>query len=281
MTSDDLRRARVHRALAERGQFCVGIDPHAALLAAVGARPTTSAGLETVRARRGRGGGARTSRSSSRSRRSTSGSAAAASPSSSGSSPSPARPVRWCCSTSSAATSARPRRRTPTPTSTPPRRSAADAITASPFLGFGSLDPMVETARRHGAGVFVLALTSNKEGPEVQHAVGRRRRHGRRRRARPAARAQRRRRAARLLRRRGRRHHRRDRRGPRRQRAAARARLRRPGRHPGRHAPDLRRAPPAHVLASSSREVLRLGPDPRAMTDACRRANDELAEALA
>ena len=48
---------------------------------------------------------------------------------------------------------------------------AADAITASPFLGFGSLDPMVETARRHGAGVFVLALTSNKEGPEVQSAV--------------------------------------------------------------------------------------------------------------
>ena len=48
---------------------------------------------------------------------------------------------------------------------------ASDAITASPYLGFGSLDPMVETARRHGAGVFVLALTSNKEGPEVQHAA--------------------------------------------------------------------------------------------------------------
>jgi orotidine-5'-phosphate decarboxylase len=47
---------------------------------------------------------------------------------------------------------------------------AADAITASPYLGFGSLDPMFETARRHDAGVFVLALTSNKEGAEVQHA---------------------------------------------------------------------------------------------------------------
>lgn len=47
---------------------------------------------------------------------------------------------------------------------------AADAITASPFLGFGSLDPMVETARRHEAGLFVLALTSNPEGPEVQRA---------------------------------------------------------------------------------------------------------------
>jgi orotidine-5'-phosphate decarboxylase len=48
---------------------------------------------------------------------------------------------------------------------------AADAITASPYLGFGSLDPLVDAARKHGAGVFVLALTSNKEGPEVQHAA--------------------------------------------------------------------------------------------------------------
>ena len=45
-----------------------------------------------------------------------------------------------------------------------------DAVTASPYLGFGSLDPMVEACRRHGGGLFVLALTSNKEGPEVQHA---------------------------------------------------------------------------------------------------------------
>lgn len=47
---------------------------------------------------------------------------------------------------------------------------ASDAITASPYLGFGSLDPMVEACRAHGGGLFVLALTSNKEGPEVQHA---------------------------------------------------------------------------------------------------------------
>ena len=46
----------------------------------------------------------------------------------------------------------------------------SDAVTASPYLGFGSLDPMVEACRRHGGGLFVLALTSNKEGPEVQHA---------------------------------------------------------------------------------------------------------------
>jgi len=48
---------------------------------------------------------------------------------------------------------------------------AADAITASPFLGFGSLDPMIDTALAHDAGVFVLALTSNPEGPQVQHAT--------------------------------------------------------------------------------------------------------------
>ena len=47
---------------------------------------------------------------------------------------------------------------------------ASDAITVSPFLGFGSLEPVVETARVHDAGLFVLTLTSNKEGPEVQHA---------------------------------------------------------------------------------------------------------------
>jgi orotidine-5'-phosphate decarboxylase len=47
---------------------------------------------------------------------------------------------------------------------------AVDAITASPYLGFGSLEPMVDTARKHDAGVFVLALTSNPEGPEVQGA---------------------------------------------------------------------------------------------------------------
>src|SRR5437763_4593696 len=36
-----------------------------------------------------------------------------------------------------------------------------DAVTASPFLGFGSLHPMIEKAAVHGAGVFVLARTSN------------------------------------------------------------------------------------------------------------------------
>ncbi len=46
----------------------------------------------------------------------------------------------------------------------------ADAITASPYLGFGSLTPMVEKAVATGAGMFVLALTSNPEGAAVQRA---------------------------------------------------------------------------------------------------------------
>jgi orotidine-5'-phosphate decarboxylase len=49
---------------------------------------------------------------------------------------------------------------------------AVDAITVSPYLGFGSLEPFVDTARKHDAGLFVLARTSNKEAPEVQAAVG-------------------------------------------------------------------------------------------------------------
>jgi len=48
---------------------------------------------------------------------------------------------------------------------------AADAITVSPFLGFGSLEPALEVAERTGRGVFVLALTSNKEGAAVQRAT--------------------------------------------------------------------------------------------------------------
>ncbi len=50
----------------------------------------------------------------------------------------------------------------------------ADAVTVSPFLGFGSLEPFFAAAEQHDGGVFVLALTSNPEGPEVQTAVGER-----------------------------------------------------------------------------------------------------------
>jgi orotidine-5'-phosphate decarboxylase len=47
----------------------------------------------------------------------------------------------------------------------------ADAVTVSPFLGFGSLEPFFSVAERNDAGVFVLALTSNPEAPAVQHAI--------------------------------------------------------------------------------------------------------------
>lgn len=46
-----------------------------------------------------------------------------------------------------------------------------DAITASPYLGFDALSPLFDAAARHGAGVFVLALTSNPAGRPVQLAV--------------------------------------------------------------------------------------------------------------
>ncbi|WP_375475310.1 orotidine-5'-phosphate decarboxylase [uncultured Jatrophihabitans sp.] len=47
---------------------------------------------------------------------------------------------------------------------------AADAMTLSPFLGVGSLDPAFELCAAHGAGVFVLARTSNKEAAQFQLA---------------------------------------------------------------------------------------------------------------
>lgn len=46
-----------------------------------------------------------------------------------------------------------------------------DAVTASPYLGFGSLQPMIDMALSNGTGIFVLAVTSNPEGAEVQAAV--------------------------------------------------------------------------------------------------------------
>jgi orotidine-5'-phosphate decarboxylase len=47
----------------------------------------------------------------------------------------------------------------------------ADAITVSPYLGVGALDPAFQLAGRTGRGVFVVALSSNPEGADVQAAV--------------------------------------------------------------------------------------------------------------
>ncbi len=164
---------------------------------------------------------------------------------------------------------------------------ASDAITASPFLGFGSLGPMIESAQRHGAGVFVLALTSNKEGPEVQHA----------RAAGPEPGAEEGRSVAGVI--------------------LDHLRALNAGVEPlgsfgavigatigeseedlvlngpvlapgygaqGGTAADLRRifgASAVGVLAATSRELLRHGPDPVALRDAVRRGNDDLARVLA
>lgn len=47
---------------------------------------------------------------------------------------------------------------------------AADSVTLSPYLGYGSLRPAIDLAARTGRGVWVLGVTSNPEGAEVQLA---------------------------------------------------------------------------------------------------------------
>ncbi|GAA4713777.1 orotidine-5'-phosphate decarboxylase [Nocardioides conyzicola] len=150
---------------------------------------------------------------------------------------------------------------------------ASDAITVSPFLGFGSLDPIIDTARRHDAGVFVLALTSNKEGPEVQHArvdegtvAGRMLDHLRHLNAGAEPLGSFGAVVGATI-------------GATEEDLAFNGPVLAPGYGAqGGTTADLRRifgGNPA-VLASSSREVLRLGPDVEAMRDAVRRTNDEL-----
>jgi orotidine-5'-phosphate decarboxylase len=49
---------------------------------------------------------------------------------------------------------------------------AGDAVTLSPYLGVGALQPAFDAAQRHDNGVFVLARTSNSEGAQLQQARG-------------------------------------------------------------------------------------------------------------
>jgi orotidine-5'-phosphate decarboxylase len=46
-----------------------------------------------------------------------------------------------------------------------------DAMTASPFLGFAALAPIVDIARRTATGVFVVVRSSNPEGGGLQQAT--------------------------------------------------------------------------------------------------------------
>ena len=160
--------ARLAAAMDAHGPLCVGIDPHPSLLEAWGL-PDDASGLRSFALRRStRSAGA--SRRSSRRPRSSSGTAPRAS-----------RCSRRCSrragttgtlvivdakrgdigSTMGAYADAFLRDGSPL---------AGDALTVSPYLGFGSLDPAVDLALSSGRGLFVLCLTSNKEGHEVQHA---------------------------------------------------------------------------------------------------------------
>lgn len=47
---------------------------------------------------------------------------------------------------------------------------AADAVTLSPYAGFGALEPALAAAEQSGRGVFVLARTSNPDGAAIQQA---------------------------------------------------------------------------------------------------------------
>ena len=159
---------------------------------------------------------------------------------------------------------------------------AGDALTVSPYLGFGSLDPAVDLALSSGRGLFVLCLTSNKEGHEVQHArtddgvtVGRA--HGRARRG-----AERRRRPARLDRaRRGRHDRRRGRAHGRRTWRPSTARCSRPGWVPrARARASWRRCSARHAgRCWPPRRAACWPPDPtsRRCAAAARRASDEAA----
>lgn len=48
---------------------------------------------------------------------------------------------------------------------------AADAITLSPYLGYESLRPAIDTAISSGRGIYLLSRTSNPEGADVQLAI--------------------------------------------------------------------------------------------------------------
>lgn len=265
--------ARLHTAVADRGPFCVGIDPHAALLRAWGYDDDV-AGLE----------------------RFALGAVEAVAPHCSIVKPQSAFYERFGSrgvavlerviaesraagalvlldikrgdigSTSQAYADAY---------LDPSSPLASDAVTVSPFLGFGSLQPFVDTASAHDAGLFVLAATSNKEGPEVQEAVTGGRSvsatmldHLRRLNADAAPLGSFGAVVGATLE---------DDRGL---DLAFNGPILAPGYgEQGGTTDDLRRifgASAGHVLASSSRGVLRLGPDATAMRDAVLRTNDEL-----
>ena len=266
--------ARVHAAIRDRGPFCAGIDPHGALLTGWGLTDDL-AGLETFALTVAEAVGPVASvvkpQSAFYERFGSRGIAVL-------------ERVVTTCRDAGALVLLDVKRGDIGSTSQayadayldPASPIAVDAITVSPYLGFGSLTPFVDAARRHDAGLFVLALTSNEEGPEVQHATtsdgrlvgGRMLDHLRvlNDDARPLGSF-----GAVVGATIGDVDERFDINGP----------ILAPGYGAQGGTPaDLRRIfgdAAGSVLASSSRELLRLGPDRQALADGVRRANDDLA----
>lgn len=162
--------ARLREAMDSRGQLCVGIDPHPALLAAWGLNDDAAA-LErfslTVLEAVGDSAAAVKPQVALFERHGSAGMAAL-------------ERVLAACSDAGMLSIADAKRGDIGSTMAAYADAwlrdgsalAADAVTLSPYLGFESLRPALDLAASTGRGVFVLALTSNPEGASVQHVGG-------------------------------------------------------------------------------------------------------------
>jgi len=160
---------RIRTTLAERGPLCVGIDPHAALLAAWGLADDASGarefGLRTVEAAAGRVGVVKPQVSFFE-RFGSSGFAAL-------------EEVLAAARAAGLVVIADAKRGDIGSTMdayaeawlTPGSPLEADALTVNPFLGVGALDGAFSLAQQHGKGLFVLAATSNPEAEALQRSV--------------------------------------------------------------------------------------------------------------
>lgn len=162
---------RVRAVLRERGPLCVGIDPHAALLAAWGldenAQGVREFGLRTVEAAVGRVGIVKPQVSFFE-RFGSRGIAAL-------------EDVLAAAREADLLVIADAKRGDIGSTMedyarawlTPGSPLEADALTVNPYLGVGALDGAFRLAEQSGKGLFVLAATSNPEAEEIQRSTTR------------------------------------------------------------------------------------------------------------
>lgn len=160
---------RVRAAVTSHGPLCVGIDPHAALLAAWGlgddAAGVREFGLRTVEAAAGRVGIVKPQVSFFE-RFGSAGFAAL-------------EDVLSAARSAGLIVIADAKRGDIGSTMdayaaawlTPGSPLEADALTVNPFLGVGALDGAFDLAETHGKGLFVLAATSNPEAEVLQRSV--------------------------------------------------------------------------------------------------------------